>query len=235
MDTTTFRFRQFEVSHTQSTMKVGTDAVLLGAVADVGRDHTILDVGTGCGIIALMLAQRQPQAFITAIDLDRNSAQEAASNFRLSPWSDRLTALEISMQAYADNGEDTFDHIVSNPPFFTGDKKSVYPSRTKSRHTVYLSHEAFVQASRKLSHKFSRLSVILPLSVSSHFIQLAEIEGFNPDRIIRVRPRQDLPVNRSIISFTRQQAFTKTEEFTLYGMDGNYSEAYHALTKEFHL
>ena len=215
-------------------MKVGTDAVLLGALTDLRGSKNILDVGTGCGIIALMTAQRQPKAQVIAIDLDSGSIREAAENFRRSPWPDRLQAIESSFQSYSENTSQRFDHIVSNPPFFTGDSRSIYPSRTKSRHTVYLSHEAFIQSAGRVAVDSARISVILPVSVSSHFIRLAEIEGFYLWKVHRIRPRPDLPVNRMVLQFSSRQGLLTETDFTLYDPSGNYSDAYVELTKEFH-
>lgn len=230
-----FRFKQFEVQHDQSTMKVGTDAVLLGSWANVERDETLLDVGTGCGIIALMVAQRNEKATIHALDIDEYSIRDAAQNFRRSPWTDRMVAHHISFQDFADETDQTFDHIVSNPPFFAGNKESVYPSRTKSRHTVYLSHDVFMSVSAALAHEASKLSIILPHLIADYFQVLASGNGFHLVRKTRIRHTTAHPVSRVLMEFRKRQALLKVEDMVLNGSDGQHSEAFRELTEAFYL
>jgi tRNA1Val (adenine37-N6)-methyltransferase len=216
-------------------MKVGTDAILLGAWADVsGSDH-ILDVGTGSGVIALMLAQRNEQSRIQAIDIDRHSIEEAKQNIRRSPWSAILEAEHISFQELAKSSGIHFDHIVSNPPFFEGDKRSIYPSRTKSRHTVYLSHDEFMSISAGLTHEGAKLSIILPSLVADYFLELADVNGFYLSRETRVRHLTHRPVKRVLLEFTRKQVLPRRSSLVLYDEEGIRSESFDRLTKEFYL
>lgn len=230
-----FKFKQFELSHEQSPMKLGTDALLLGCLVNVKRDQSVLDVGTGCGVIALMIAQRNPEVSITGIDIDSNAIREAKRNFNNSPWSDRLEAQNESYQAFSQNQTAIFDHIVSNPPFFSGNKLSIYPSRTKSRHTVYLSHEAFISSSVSVTHDRSRLTVILPMEKAENFIQIAALNGFNLCERISIQPFPGKPANRVVLSFSRGNYLLQTSSLCIYEAPGIYTDNFRRLTEDFYI
>ena len=215
-------------------MKVGTDAILLGCLTEVqNSESNILDVGTGCGVIALMIAQRFSQVKIEAIDIDKFASEEANYNFGRSPWSDRVSVGNISFQDFSYEMQDPFDHIISNPPFFSGDKLSVFPSRTKSRHTVYLSHKDFVDAAFRLSHEESKLSVILPTMIEENFVQLASQRSFNLVRKISIRPKAKKSANRVVLSFSRRFDVLQTDSLIIYDSNGSYSKDYKRITSDF--
>jgi tRNA1Val (adenine37-N6)-methyltransferase len=216
-------------------MKVGTDAILLGSLVKAEHDRTILDVGTGCGVIALMLAQRFSQAHITGIDIDPNAIVDARQNFDDSSWKDRLTAQTITFQEYSQSSSFAFDHIVSNPPFFTGNQLSVFPSRTKSRHTVYLSHEDFMASSLALSHEKTRLTVVLPFQLAERFIQIAAVNDFKLISQVRIHPFREKPANRVVLGFSRKNALLHTESLYIYEPDGEYTDPFRELTRSFYL
>src|SRR5664279_2325982 len=133
----TFRFRQFSVEDDQSTMRIGTDAILLGAWADPSKAERILDIGTGCGVIALMMAQKS-NARVDAIDINPESVEQACSNFTNSPWRERLTAFHRSFREHAKTADGAYDIIVTNPPWFTNSLRSNDERRNLARH-----HEDF--------------------------------------------------------------------------------------------
>jgi tRNA1Val (adenine37-N6)-methyltransferase len=230
-----FKFKQFEVVHDQSPMKVGTDAVLLGSMVDLKHDVNALEVGTGCGIVALMLAQRFPEVQFTAIDIDRYASREAASNFQNSPWSDRLSVQKISFQDFAKENGNYYDHIISNPPFFEGDKLSIYPSRTKSRHSVYLSHQDFLESSTHLCHDKTKISLILPLDIAENFIQGAAYHSFHLLKSIKIFPKRSKAANRMIFTLSRQKGMLQRSELIIYDDFGHYSNAFQKLTDPFYL
>ncbi len=151
---TGFQFRQFHVGHDQCAMKVGTDGVLLGAWANAPAAGRILDVGTGSGIIALMLAQRYPIAFVSAVEIDANAARQAAENVRRSPWPDRIRVFNESFAKFCqrpENGAGRFHGIICNPPFFQAGTRSRDLSRRRARHDDQLSiDELMIGAARVL-------------------------------------------------------------------------------------
>lgn len=231
----TFKLKQFEVVHDHSPMKVGTDAILLGSLADLKGDINTLEVGTGCGIIALMLAQRFSEVYFTAIDIDRYASQEAASNFHHSPWSDRLKAIKISFQDFTSETTDKYDHIVSNPPFFEGDKLSIYPSRTKSRHSVYMSHQDFLENAATLSHNQTKVSLILPMNIAESFIEAASYHSFHLKKSIKIYPKRSKAANRMLMTFSRVREVHQKSELVIYDESGHYTSAFKDLTDPFYL
>ena len=228
-----FEFRHFSLNHQQSTMKVGTDAILLAATLKLSEGIDYLDVGTGCGLIALMIAQRSANSIIKGIDIDAPSIAEAKHNFTNSPWSERLTAECISFQDFVERNSMRFDHILSNPPFFTGNKLSIYPSRTKSRHTVYLQHEEFLELSLACCKPTSMISVILPSLLAENFINHAENLGFHLVAETRVRPKSIKAVNRLVLTFSQRKSPLVKKELVIYDDSNNYTLAYRNLCKEF--
>jgi tRNA1Val (adenine37-N6)-methyltransferase len=162
-----FRFKQFSVADELCAMKVGTDGVLLGAWADVEGDSRILDLGTGSGLIALMLAQRNPKAEIVALDIDHDAAIQAEQNFAQSPWSNRLSVVCSDISDFA--SERKFTHIVSNPPYFVDSLHSPNAARTAARHASSLPFATIIKAAEQLLESEGRLSVILPSDVAMLF------------------------------------------------------------------
>ncbi|MBN1650899.1 MAG: methyltransferase [Bacteroidales bacterium] len=231
-----FQFKQFIVHHTYSTMKVGTDAVLLGSLITIPSEGKILEVGTGTGIISLMLAQRS-SAEITAIDIHQASVWEARANFKASPWSNRLKALMISYQLYAAQGNPVrYDLIISNPPFFENDLKSSDKKRNLARHNDHLSYRDFLLASRYFINEQGKLAVILPVAEAENFIREAEQWQFYLERKIEIKPKPKKEANRLILSFGNQAPKTlKTEALTIRNNDDSYSEAYKKLTADFYV
>jgi tRNA1Val (adenine37-N6)-methyltransferase len=134
-----FRFKQFMVEDDLCTMRIGTDAILLGAWAEPGQAKSILEIGTGCGVISLMLAQKS-DARIVAIDIDEDSVKQARYNFTRSSWSDNLQAQMVSLQDHASASERQYDLIITNPPFFTGSLKSPDEKKNRAKHSSDLSH-----------------------------------------------------------------------------------------------
>ena len=162
-----FEFKQFSVDDEQCAMKVGTDGVLLGAWADVAESKHILDIGTGSGLIALMVAQRSVEAKVLGIDIDANAVCQARSNFAKSPWSERLTAEQCDVRELYT--EQQFDHIVSNPPYFVETTESPYEARATARHATHLKFSDIIAVAERLLAEGGGLSVILPTDVAAMF------------------------------------------------------------------
>ena len=230
----TFRFKQFSVRQARSAMKVGTDGVLLGAWVDVQDVRRALDVGTGTGLIALMLAQRS-KAQIDAVEIDAAAAAEAAENAAASPWPDRVKVIHQSVQDYARQANETYDLVVSNPPFFTGGVLSAYQDRASVRHTVKLPHGDLLDAARRLLHPEGRLAVILPYLEGLRFGELAATYGFYLCRRTRVRPLPEQPFNRLLLEFARQVRPLQESDLVIQDEQGHWTEAYARLTRPFYI
>lgn len=229
-----FRFKQFAVSHSQSSMKVGVDGVLVGAWGNVeGRKG--LDVGCGCGLIALMAAQRNPHAHILGIDLHQKSAEEAEINFKASPWTSRLTSMSEDIFKFIESNENknSFDFIISNPPFFNSGIANPLTPREIARHESALSPSSLLDIADILLGPNGKLSLILPLTrrheVENHPTMLLE-------RICIISDRPDTHPKR-IMAVLSKNGLNALREELLYIRDteGSYSETYKELTKDFYL
>ena len=166
-----FKFKQFTIDDSHSAMKIGTDGVLLGAWADVAGDSHILDAGTGTGLIALMVAQRNNKAKISAIDIVEESAVEARANADKSPWGERVEVGCADLRSY--RPQQQFDHIVSNPPFFVDSIPSPDAVRAMARHTTTLDYADIVSAAEELLCAGGRLSIVLPFECGARFRRVA--------------------------------------------------------------
>lgn len=229
-----FLFRRFSLVHSRSAMKIGTDGVLVGAWADAGNANAILDVGTGCGIIALMMAQRFPQAQIDAIEPDNGSLEDAADNFAASPWADRLTLAGGDFTSYG--FEKKYDFIVSNPPFYSEDTESPDASRASARNTKALPPQAIAARCAGLLSAEGRIAVIYPYSSKTGITGIFAQHGFLPCAVTDVRDSPSAPLKRSLMCFSRNTIEPcVTDELCIRGEDGTWSDAYRALTGDFHI
>jgi len=230
-----FQFKQFSITDENSAMKVGTDAVLLGTWTDLSNSKKILDVGTGSGVIALMLAQRS-EARITAIDIHSESIRDASENIRNSPWHNRLSVLHTSLQNYVKTSKTQFDLIISNPPFFSNSLKSESENNKLSKHDKELTHEELLSGASKLLDSKGRFCVILPASEAENFKVLALIENLYCSKELEIIPKNNKKPNRLILEFTfiRPKKKSKTD-LCIRNSDDSYTEQYIDLTKEFYL
>ncbi len=207
-----------------STMKVGTDAVLLGAWVNVGNAKTILDIGTGCGVIALMLAQRSA-ARIDAVEPDGNSVMEAQKNFNNSRWSDRLSIHHTSIQAYQHL---PYDLIVSNPPFFSNSLLPPKATRQVARHTGTLSFDDLLHAT-----KGGRLAIILPTAEGNLFRKKARDHGLYCNRSLAFYSRRNKPQERWLMEFSSKETEESMENLILYEENDRWTAVYADLVKDF--
>ena len=221
-------------------MKVGTDGVLLGAYASCPeqRGVRILDVGTGCGLIALMMAQKCPGAHIDAIDIDANAASQAAENFAASPWSELLHTHHCSLQEW--QPEERYHLIVSNPPYFQNSLKNPDKGRQTARHTDGLSYEELIAHSARLLTDNGQLALILPADAETEVTHLAADYDLFPSRIAHVYSKETKPVRRVLLAFNRntdrpEYRHTEISKLVLEDEKGGRSAAYSELCKEFYL
>lgn len=231
-----FRFKSFEVEHHRSTMKVGTDAVLLSAWTQVAGATKVLDIGTGCGIISLILASRSPDLDVTAIDIDSQSIEEAQLNFAASRWSSRLMALNQSLQSFVASTPDRFDLIVSNPPWFINCLRVPGNSRrNNARHHDALNFPDLIDGTTRLLSDNGRATFILPATEGTLFVEMALRKGLNLSHKCVVRSNPKKAPYRWLLEFSAQRDSSIITELSIHSPNGSFSEAYKALTGDFYL
>jgi tRNA1Val (adenine37-N6)-methyltransferase len=228
-----FSFKQFTIHQDKAAFKVGTDGVLLGAVADLAGVNRILDVGSGTGLIAIMAAQRS-NAEIIAIEPDYDSYIQCRENIRLCPWKERIKVENISLQEYNTSG--LFDLIVSNPPFFTDSLKSPDPRKSSSRHNDSLTNGELLDNVARLLTETGRFQLILPYVEGNIFIADAAGYGLICIDILKIRPLPNSEIRRLILTFSRQRLKTTERFLTIeHGKRHEFTGEYINLTKEFYL
>ena len=231
-----FRFKQFAVLNDRTAMKVGTDGVLLGAWCPVEEAQRVLDVGTGCGVIALMAAQRNPHAVVDAVDIDRDAVDEAALNFSNSPWGDRLTAHLADFNALpAELSSRRYDLIVSNPPYFDNGVLPDGASRTQARHTLALGYGQLIEGAARRLTPDGILALITPTDAESTVIQAAAFASLPVRRLTRVIPVEGAAPKRTLWLLSRRNMDYGEDTLTIAGKDGAFTAAYVALTGAFYL
>ena len=218
-----FQFKQFTIYQDLCAMKVGTDGVLLGAWANGGK--RILDAGTGTGIIALMMAQRYPNAVVTAIDIDEGAVKQAQQNVAQSPFAQQITVLHNTLQEH--QGE--YDAIISNPPFFIDSLAAPDEQRNVARHTQTLTYTELMQAAWRLLSDEGELSVVVPFDYRKRMEDEAIFVGFFPGKACAVKTTERKPAKRYLLSFKKHPCRCEQEQLTIG------SERYQELTKEFYL
>ncbi len=231
----TFRFKHFAIENGDAALKLGTDAVLLGAAMTLSpSDSRLLDIGTGTGVIALMAAQRlDGQCSIDAIDIDEPSAKQAALNFSNSQWSRSLNAIWLPLQKYCPRSG--FDCIFSNPPYFDGSLRNPDARESASRHTDSLSYHDICAFSAEHLTPDGHLSLILPSEEEKRLIRTAASFNLHLFRIIRIRTTPVKAHKRIIAEFTKHRFSGVAEEEITLQTGNKRSEEYRLLTKDFYL
>lgn len=247
MKVSTFRFKRFEVVNERSAMKVNTDGVLLGAAMTiVPEDRCMLDIGTGTGTIALMVAQRvadhaereasRDDIMIDAIDIDEPSATEAAMNFANSPWAECLHAHNVSLDAFAASDDQKYDLIFSNPPYFEDSLTAPDERKSTARHTSEgLSYRDIFEFAKERLTDSGRVSLVLPADQEAALCRYARMCGLHLFRIIRVRTVPRKAPSRMIAEFSRQRCETVKEELLTIQNEGQYTQEYLSLTHDFYM
>ena len=231
-----FTFKQFTVNQQYAAFKVTTDSVLLGAWAELGSCRTVLDIGTGTGILALMAAQRSV-ADIIAIEPDRSSFMQAGLNFAASPWHERLTLYNTTIQEYRPAAGLFFDAIITNPPYFVDSLLNPDEGKARARHNVSMDYDDLACEAVRLLAPSGTLHLVLPGSEAGRFAVIAAAHGLHPVRRLLVRPTPELPPARVLMSVKRY-APAGCEESSMVIEEGGrhlYSDAYVSLTKDFYL
>lgn len=239
-----FRFKHFQVVNEKSAMKVNTDGVLLGTAVDLSLHMTkILDIGTGTGTIALILAQRLSPSrtpfHIDAIDIDRDSAMEASENFKNSPWGNTLSAHHRSLSehhhSFAVPSSEQYDLIISNPPYFESSLENPDERTTQARHTKTLSYKDLIDFSAKHLSQYGKLAFILPSGNDTAIVRYAASEGLFLSRKVEIKTVPRKPVSRVIYEFSKEKKLLDLVIFSIQSASGEYSEEYIKLTQDFYL
>ena len=231
-----FQFKQFTIHQDRCGMKVGTDGVLLGAWAKGGKH--ILDIGTGTGLIALMLAQRYPDAEITGVELDEQAALQAQENVAGSPFAQQVTIKNTPIQRFSHQTDlhGRFSSIVSNPPFYHS-LKSKSHERTMARHTESLTFPELFESVSLLLTPDGCFSAVIPTEQMDNFLAEACIKGLFVSRLIKVKTVETKPAKRCLVAFSKQRPahFAEEEEATIRDALGQYTAWYLQLTGDFYL
>jgi tRNA1Val (adenine37-N6)-methyltransferase len=237
MSNTQFNFKQFSVQQDLCSMKVGTDGVLLGSWTNTDNASRILDIGTGTGLIALMLAQRS-NANITAVDAEANACEQAKINFDASPWTNRLQLVHSKIQDF--HSDHLFDLIVSNPPYFSGYYSSENLSRDIARSAdVLLPYEELISCAKKLLIANGRLSLILPADQQEKITAIANQNELALSRLTFVKTKSSKEAKRILLEFVNNfnQVNAIIDELIIQSDDNGrvYTQEYINLTKDFYL
>jgi tRNA1Val (adenine37-N6)-methyltransferase len=225
-----FRFKHFTIIQEKSALKVGTDALLLGSLVCPVSEGRILDIGSGTGVLSLMLAQRSPNTVIDAIELDPFAAEETELNFRNSPWSDRLFANHADFFTWNSNRK--YDLIVSNPPFYKDGLKPEDPRKANSKHVAF-DFLDFFQRCKELLNTDGKLWIILPSQSEKELTKEFMSVGFYPEIKVYVNGKPEKR-SRMVLSLSNCPCVCTTTGFTIRNQDGYYSDQYKLLTKDFH-
>ena len=218
-----FRFRQFTIEQELCAMKVGTDGVLLGAWSQGGS--RILDIGTGTGVVALMMAQRFPAAHVTAIDIDDGAVRQAAANVAQSPFDLRIKVTQASLQEH----KGLYEAIVCNPPFFIDSMQAPDRQRNMARHATTLTYAELMQHAWRLLSDDGELSVVVPFDYRKRMEDEATFVGFFPSRVCAVSTSERKPAKRYLLAFRKHPCLCEQQHLTIG------SDAYRALTGDFYL
>lgn len=231
-----FHFKEFTINQDRCAMKIGTDGVLLGAwVSLESNPERILDIGPGTGIIALQLAQRNSFATIDAVEIDGAAFEQCTDNFENSDWADRLFCYHASAQEFATEMDETYNLIVSNPPFYSEDYKTENTARDTARFNDALPFEHLIGCVYNLLSEDGVFALILPRKEEESFIALASEAGLLPKRICRVRGNNTSEEIRSLIAFSFRSVKTEITEITIETERHQYTTAYQNLVKDFYL
>lgn len=236
MSTKPFKFKEFTISQDQCAMKIGTDAVLLGAWSATEKTtDSILDIGAGTGILSLMLAQRSYAQLIDALEIDDDAYEQCVDNFEQSPWGDRLFCYHASLEQFVEDIEDQYDLIICNPPFYSEDYKTDNTQRDLARFQDTMPFQFLLESVSKLLSGTGLFSVIIPFKEESSFIKTASKLKLYPNRILQIRGNPNSEIKRSLIEFSFRESETIIKSLIIETDRHKYTQDYINLTKDFYL
>jgi tRNA1Val (adenine37-N6)-methyltransferase len=232
MRDSTFRFRQFSIHQDKCAMKVGTDGVLLGSWVDPGFSKHILDIGTGTGLIALMLAQKS-NAEIDAVEIEENAFEQAKENFEMSPWRNRIRAYHLSFQEFSLKTKTRYDLIVSNPPYFHHASKPCIEARLNARHNDQLSFDQLIAGVKRILAEDGKFCVILPSKEGLEFMDLSQRNSLFCHEMIRVKTKADKCEKRLMMKFRSQIGLMHDHEIIIQEEDSRFTDEYLEMTRDY--
>ena len=231
-----FIFKEFTINQDQCAMKIGTDAVLLGSWTTLHKNpFSILDIGSGTGVLALMLAQRSQAKIIDAIEIDDEAYEQCVDNFEQSPWSDRLFCYHASLNEFVEEIEDEYDLIICNPPFYSEDYKTNNNQRDLARFQDAMPFAHLLESVSKLLSENGIFSVVIPFKEEKKFIELASNFNLHTDRILHIKGNANSEIKRSLITLSFNKSEIETEELVIETSRHQYTQDYINLTKDFYL
>ena len=234
-----FRFKEFTINQDKTAMKVGTDAVLLGAWCSLETfPDTILDVGSGTGLISLMMAQRSDAETIDAVEIDPNAYEQSVANFEKSDWSDRLFCYHSSFQDFSEEMKEEnqeYDLIISNPPFYNDNFETNDTSRNTARFTSALSFEDLLEGTSKILSDLGVFTIIIPFKEQTVFVSLATKYRLFLNRVCSVRGTENSEIKRSMLEFSFYQKEVEETTLVIEKARHKYTKEYINLTKDFYL
>ena len=234
-----FRFKQFDINQDRCSMKIGTDGVLLGAWLSPKKEpESVLDIGTGTGLIGLMAAQRFPNAIINAVEIDQDSYEQASNNFKNSSWSNRLHCFHSSFQNFVPIQKQKYDLIISNPPFFANGQKSHNQKRNQARFEDALPFENLLEGVASLLLLDGLFALIVPYDQEAKLLAIARKYNLYPSKITHVKGNCDALIKRSLITlhFKSSEDFRhKKTEITLEKERHVYTEEFKSIAQDFYL
>src|SRR5574344_2142370 len=233
MSNTYFKFKQFIIHQDRCAMKVGTDGVLIGALAQIDKASNILEIGTGTGVVSLMMAQRNANAQITGIEIDEETAKQAIENIAISPWKERIKVLIADFNHYSFT--DKYDCVVSNPPFFTENITSPNDKRNVARHTDALTFEALLRGVACILTPNGKFSVIIPTNAVSYFLDTAYIYGLYLSSRITIYSKQGKISKRTVLILENNKKDISDKILTIHLDNGSYTDEYKNLLNDFYL
>ena len=232
-----FTFKQFFVAHDRCAMKVGTDGVLLGGWAPCKHARHILDIGTGSGLVALMLAQRaMPEALIDAVDIDEGAYLQALENTQASPWAARMQVFHLDISEFLSAyPQKRYDLIVSNPPYFLPAVACRDSARETARYTASLDHHTLLYTAKQLLTPDGLLCVVLPYDIGQAFIAAGNTQNWFLHSQVAVSDKPDTPFHRILIALSRRAVVAQTRTMSIKTQDGQYGDDFKALISGFYL
>jgi len=228
-----FRFKKFSLSHANSAQKVGTDSVILGAWLKADAPQKILDVGSGCGLLAFMMAQRFLQAQIIGVEKDLPSCLESLQNLESSPFKEQVSFIKADFAQW--ESKEQFDLIVSNPPYFESGQATDRPARDNARRQKSLSHAILLQQMKKHLSPTGSIHLILPPMEAKSFIENAKNQELYLSRFCALKSRANTETKRCLFSLSRTESTYQNEELILYCEDGARHPQHTQLTQDFYL
>lgn len=231
-----FQFKQFSVKQDKTAMKVGTDGVLLGSWTPLDNNpYSILDIGTGTGLVALMLAQRSYAEQIDALEIEENAYEQAVENFEESPWNDRLFCYHAGLDEFVEEVEEEYDVIVCNPPFFESNNQIRNQARKTARFYDVLPFDELIEGVSVLLSDSGVFTVIIPFDEEQKFVSMATGFGLFPFKITHVKGTMTSKIKRSLIAFSKEEQEIVSDILILEIERHHYTSEFKELVKDFYL